>query len=375
MDRTKRTLVMLVAVVLATVAGGGLVAGSASSDASNSTGAAVQADCSYPVSVTDTTGTNVTLEERPERIVVLQPSDAQIVWSLNASDRVVGMPQGPATGYLNDTANVTNVKNQDGSVDVEQVTNLSADLVLAANVTGSSTIDQLRNTDTPVYHFGLVTSMNETYRNINRTGQLVGNCAAAGETVASMRQRLDRIERAVAGAEEPRVLYAFYGYSAGNNTHVNSMIEAAGGENIVATAGESGYPEISQEIVAANDPQWIVYPSDAQPPSGAPYNDTTALQQDQVLKVNTNFINQAGPRNVEVVETMAQQFHPEAFDENGEPIVETATPTATETVTETVTDTDATTATEGSGPGFTPAAVAVALVGALVALGVRRKGV
>ena len=386
MARTTRSLAMLVTVVLATVASGGLAAAGGIGDGSTAVGSAsvaAQAECSYPVTVTDVTGTEVTLEDRPERIVVIQPSDAQIVWSLNASDRVVGMPQGPTTGYLNDTANVTNIKNQDGTVDVEQVTNQSADLVLAANVTRSDTVNQLRESGQTVYHFGQVSSMAETYRNINTTGQLVGNCEEAADTVDSMQTRLDRIHRAVADEDQPRVLYDFWGYTAANDTHINSMIELAGGQNVYAN--QSGYPQLNQEFVVAQDPQWIVQPTGAPVPKGDGYNSTTAIQNDQRLTVDDNYVSQAGPRVVTVVETMAKAFHPDAFDENGDPIVETPTPTPTMAATDTSTpmsttaaggdasDTPAT--TEGAGPGFPPVVVLLALIGAVLGLGVRRKGV
>ena len=295
---------------------------------------------------------------------------------LEATDQAIAALQPGAH-----TIHAPNCRNDDGTVDVETVTNLSADVVLAANVTKSGTIDQLRSAGTTVYHFGEVQSMEETYRNVNRTGQIVGSCGAAADRVAAMQERLDRIQQAVADRDEPRVLYLFYGYTAGDDTHINSMIEIAGGENVAASAGLTSYQPISEEVVVVNDPQWIVQPSDAPPAAGAPYNDTTALQQGQVLQVNTNYANQAGPRVVNVVERMAQSFHPAAFDENGDPIVDrtqTEAPSSTETPmdsTTTDTPTPQTTTTAADGPGFSGLIALVGLLGAIVFLGVRRKGV
>jgi len=380
MTRDSPRLLLVLVVTVATIAGGGLATADGTTD-SMVDHESDQSACSFPLSVQDTTGAEITIEDRPARIVALQPSDAQILWEIGADDRVVGMPQGPTTGYLNDTDGITNIKNADGTVDVETVTNLSADVVLAANVTKSGTIDQLRSTGTTVYHFGEVQSMEETYRNVNRTGQIVGSCGAAADRVAAMQERLDRIQQAVADRDEPRVLYLFYGYTAGDDTHINSMIEIAGGENVAASAGLTSYQPISEEVVVVNDPQWIVQPSDAPPAAGAPYNDTTALQQGQVLQVNTNYANQAGPRVVNVVERMAQSFHPAAFDENGDPIVDrtqTEAPSSTETPmdsTTTDTPTPQTTTTAADGPGFSGLIALVGLLGAIVFLGVRRKGV
>src|SRR6056297_2951893 len=135
---TVRATALTICLLLVSVSAGGIAAATdASAGPADRLGATApaQSNCSFPVSTTDATGTEVTIDSKPERIVVLQPSDAQLVWEIDAQDRVVGMPKTQYTSYLDDRSGKTNVKNEDLSVDTEQVIGLQPDVVLASNIT------------------------------------------------------------------------------------------------------------------------------------------------------------------------------------------------------------------------------------------------
>ncbi|WP_018258200.1 PGF-CTERM-anchored ABC transporter substrate-binding protein [Halomicrobium katesii] len=343
--------------------------------------------CEFPHSTTDATGTEVTLDSAPDRVVALQPSDAQTMWEIGARDQVVGMPRNANTAYLNDTGNRTDVTNDDGTTDVEAVVGANPDLVLAANATRSDTVDQLRNAGLTVYHFPLATSLDDIANNTETVGRLTGNCEGATQTVAEMDERVEAVRETVSDRDRPRVLYYFYQYTTGNETHIHDLIETAGGQNVAADAGLSGYQPINAEVVADSDPQWLVYPSDAAQPTGAPYNETTAVQREQVLSVDANYVSQPAPRVVLALEAMAEAFHPAAFEtataSETPATTESATPdtitesetsdTVTESATPDIVTESATVTTDGSGPGFGLVGAVLALV-ATLALGVRRKG-
>ncbi|MFB6073667.1 MAG: PGF-CTERM-anchored ABC transporter substrate-binding protein [Haloarculaceae archaeon] len=369
-------------------------AGQGQAGVRDQTGAQNGTDCSFPLTVTDATGSEVTIPEAPDRVIALQPSDAQIMWGIGARDQVVGLPRNQYTAYLADRAhladgeNRTDVKNDDLTVNVEAVVDAQPDLVLAANATSPSTVATLRRANITVYHFGGVTSLEGIYEQINRSGRLTGNCEGAARTVSEMRANVTAIRQAVQGRERPDVLYVFFGYTTGSGTYIDDLIETAGGNNVMADAGLEGFRQANPETVLEQDPEVIVYPSDASVPSGSPYNQTTALAENRTVEVNSNYVSQPGPRVVRPLRTMARAFHPDAFAD-GQPVTpgtETATPTptsaltgtdATPTPTSAPTNSDAaqtptaTTSAGGPGPGV-PLALA-ALAGAGVAAA-RRKG-
>lgn len=362
-----RTLALVALLLVTAVAGPGTAVASTTA----------QSDCGFPYTATDATGTEVTVDEAPETVVALQPSDAQTMWEIGARDQVVAMPQNQYTSYLNDTDGRTNVANADGTTNVEAVVGADPDIVLAANVTRSGTIQQLRDAGVTVYHFPLVDSIDGIYEQTETIGRLTGNCAGASEAVTEMQERVQRVEAAVEGRESPRVLYYSYGFTTGSGSHINDMIQTAGGTNVAAEANLTGYAEINPEIVADRDPQWLLVASGAPAPSGAPYNGTTAMQENQTLRVNADYLSQAAPRFVIALEAMTEAFHPGALAEQNATVTnETAT---NETATNATTAANETTAatetmtTSSDGPGFGLSAALLALVGTLLATA-RRKG-
>ncbi len=338
-----------------------------------------QTDCSFPFERTDATGTEVTLEEAPQRIVALQASSAQVLWEVGAQDRVVGMPVRSYTSYLNGSEEKTDVLTEDGSgVDVEQVVALEPDLVIAPDVVPNSTVTQLRDAGITVYKFDFDRSIAGIYEKTERVGRLVGNCEQATTTIEEMRTEVERIESAVEGRERPDALYYFYNFTAGNGTFIDEIITTAGGDNVAAQAGISGFRQISDEVVAERNPDWVIHPSDAPLPQREPFTSTTAYEQNQTLSVNANYMNQAAPRVVIPMLEIARALHPEAFGNGTGNGTVTATPgngtttpgdgTATETAAPTTADGSpaetATPTSSGDGPGFGIAATLVALVAA-----------
>jgi len=371
-----------------------------------SAGALADTHCTYPMTVTDATGTAVQIDENPDRLAALAPSAAQILWSIGADEETVAMPQDYYLGYLNDTEGKTDVVNDDGSVITEAVVGAEPDLVLAPNVTPNETVETLRASGLTVYKFEGASNLEDVYAKIELYGQLTGNYEAAGQVSARMQGQVQAVRDAVSGEENPRVFFHLGGgFTAGEDTFIGQLVAAAGGDNIAA--GEintsSGYGTLSNEVIAEQDPEWIVQNGQfGTVPNTPTFNETTAVREGNVVRVNRNFMTQNGPRNVEALKTMAQAFHPEAYEavdfsaaETPQPATcATPTPTATATATstaamdggdetatssmdETATPTaesedgaasPAGTATSGNGPGFGAATALVALLaGALVA--------
>ncbi|QLH75938.1 ABC transporter substrate-binding protein [Halosimplex rubrum] len=411
-------LVVLAAVgAVPAAAGAGAATGSSgASAASADAGTLADTHCTYEMTVTDATGTEVTIDEDPDRLAALAPSAAQILWSIGADDETVAMPQDYYLDYLNDTEGKTDVVNDDGSVVTEAVVGAQPDLVLAPNVVPNETVQALRNSGLTVYKFEAASNLEDVAAKIELYGRLTGNYDAAGQTSAEMRGQVQAIRDAVGDENNPRVFFHLGGgWTAAEDTFVGQIVAAAGGDNIAA--GEintsNNYGTLSNEIITQKDPEWIVQNGQfGSVPKTPTFNETTAVREGNVVRVNRNFMTQNGPKNVEALKTIAQALHPEAYEavdfsavETPQPATcSTPTPTATPTpggtedvtptatagmdadgtVTATMMDADGTatptaesedgaaspvgTTTSGDGPGFGPMTALVALLaGALVA--------
>jgi len=283
--------------------------------------ASTAVECSYPVEVTDATGETVNVTEEPEEVVALGASDAQVLWALDADEKVTGLPMTGATAYLENRAvrpggeERTDIAGDFGPV-VEEVVSLDPDLVVAASAMFPDDVQAIRDAGLTVYHAENEQTLEDVYSYIEQVGQLVNACDEAEQTVAEMQDTVGFIEGAVADEERPSVYYAQVpgeGWTAGQGTVEHDMITTAGGENVGAELGVEFYDQVSEEGIVAQDPDWIVV-SEGSGDLPESLSTTTAVQEDQIVEVDANAISQPGPRMTEPLETMAEAFHPGALD-------------------------------------------------------------
>ena len=271
-------------------------------------------DCGFPVTRTDATGTRVTLSDRPDRIVTLNPSAAQTLWELGARDRVVGVSE--FAGYLNGTSDLPVVDTAAGGVNTERIVALEPDLVLAPGTIPTETVRALRETGLRVYALNTSTSIEGVAAKTRLIGRLTGECAAAAETNAWMRHNVAAVREAVADEPRPRALYVFGGdYTVGADTFIGDVMRTAGLRNVAADANISGYAQISREVVRERNPQWLVLNSRDEVPDDPAYRETTAVRENQTVVVDVNDLNQPAPRSiVRAVWTIARAVHPGATE-------------------------------------------------------------
>ena len=86
-------------------------------------------DVSYPLTLTGTDGTEITINEEPKKIVSMGPNMTEILYAIGAGDKLVGR-----TDYCDYPAAVSEVESV-GSIsnaDIEKILSLEPDLVLAS---------------------------------------------------------------------------------------------------------------------------------------------------------------------------------------------------------------------------------------------------
>ena len=341
--------------------------------------------CDYPLTLeADATGETVTLEDEPERVVALAPSDAQTVIEIGAEDRLVGMPQTEYTERL-DPPDVPDVTADDGfTTDVEVVVATEPDVVIAASAISAEDVETLREHGLTVYHFEDEASIDDVLAHVAITGQLTGECDGAAATVEWMDDRIAVLESAVEDVEHPLAYYAMpFGWTAGDETFQNELIELAGLENLAVDIGIVGWAEISEEDVVEADPSWIVYEDETgegTPPIAESVEATTAFQSEQFASVHPNDFNQPAPRIVYAVEQILEDAHPDAHAAVADELqaVDDAREAAAGANGDDAPGEDDATGDDGADdgdeviPGFGVAVALVAVLTALVALSRRR---
>ena len=278
----------------------------------------------YPLTVTDDAGREIRLQAEPARIVSLAPSNTEILCALGACGRLVGVTD--FDDYPPDVVEVDRVVTMT-QVDVEAVVAAEPDLVLAAGneLTPTAVIDQLTDLGLPVLVL-YPESLDEVTGDIELVGTAIGRDDAAAALIEEMRDRVDAVQEAVAGLEQPRTFYevsVFEGiiYTAGEGSFLASLIETAGGDPIT---GDTLSTSIEVEDLVAADPELILlgdatYDATITPESVATrpgWQGMTAVADDRVLVVTEDVvITRPGPRIVDGLEALARAIHPEAFSD------------------------------------------------------------
>jgi iron complex transport system substrate-binding protein len=310
---------------------------------------------SFPVTLTDATGTAVTIDSRPDRVTTTNPSAAQTMWTLGATSQVVGVTQYAA--YLDGAETRRNVSATDLGVSVERVVATEPDLVLAPNATSPQTVQKLRAADLTVYHFPAATDFTDVAAKTRTIGRVTGNTEAAVATNQWMWQNVAEIESRAADTESPKVLYPLLGgFAVGNNTFIDEIITTAGGDNIAADEFD-GYNQLNDETVLALDPEVLVVTEQTkgQIVSSEPYSLTTAGQHNRTVLLDVNYLNQPAPRSV-VYATRNLTTQLQATTSTAEPPTSDSESASNTTANETQ-------GTDVSAPGFGGVVAGIALIG------------
>ncbi|AEB12729.1 ABC transporter substrate-binding protein [Marinithermus hydrothermalis] len=270
----------------------------------------------YPLRATDALGRTVTLEAEPQRIVVMLPSATETLCAIGACDKIVA-----TDSFSNWPEEVQDKPKAGGLYDpnIELIASLKPDLVITSRFGKlTETLEQIGITAYAVN--------TETFEDIFKTarelGQLVNREAQAEALIARIQRDVFALESVAAKAgAKPTVYYEIDAtpYTVGPGSFIHTLIEKAGGENIIPA--ELGlFPKISPELVVAKDPEVIVLgdapfgvtrASLAERPGWA---ELKALRNGRVCELTrdqTDLIHRPGPRVAEGLKVLIGCLHPD----------------------------------------------------------------
>jgi iron complex transport system substrate-binding protein len=264
----------------------------------------------YPVQVTDARGDEIALEERPERIVALAPSVAELGAELGAGERVVGLP---ASVAVRGAPGAPRVTRPSGLVDVAAVVRLRPDLVLADSSTSGDALGTVaRRTGAAVY-VQPDGSVRDVLRAVHDLGFLLGEPARARLLAASLREELAAVEAAVRTRAPVRV-FVDMGLliPPPANALVADLVRRAGG--LPLATGRAGIPADPCAVVALRPAVVLrVRESVAALPEtrvACPRRPNVDVRVERIPGV---LATRAGPRVAEALDAIARTLHPDAF--------------------------------------------------------------
>ncbi len=277
---------------------------------------------SWAASFVDETGRKVEVKTPPRRIISVAPSITEILFALGLGDKIVGV-----TNYCNYPLEAAKKAKIGGYVtpSLEKIVALDPDLIIGSPDGNLKTFaDQLEKLGIPVF-FSYPKSISEVITSIENIGEITFSRRPASILAASLREKIQMIEKKIQGRTHPRVLHVVAQnplISSGKGTFADDLIRLAGGVNIAENTPGS-YPRLSLEEVLARNPEVIILSSmnsndlmEDQKQWWKQWKTISAVQLSRILVINSDLILRPSPRIVDGLEELARAIHPEAFWEN-----------------------------------------------------------
>jgi len=265
--------------------------------------------------VTDQTGRRVNIPENPQRLISLAPSITEIVYALGLGDRLVG-----DTDYC-DYPPEAKRKPHVGAMlnpSLEKIVALKPDLVLGTvEANRRATVDQLERLGLPLY--GLTArNLDETLHSIEDVSSVLGRAEVSQKLVASLRARIDAVEKRVSGQKRPKVLFVVWDrplITAGPQTFIADVIARAGGASISQDL-RGDWPRLGLEEVLRREPDVILLPRTESFSSSLEdfrklpgWRDLRAVREGRLYFVSETIMRPC-PRLVDALEEVAAILHP-----------------------------------------------------------------
>lgn len=269
-----------------------------------------------PVRVTDDSGREIVLREPAKRIIALYGAYNEILAAMGLESRLVARTKAdtlPASILAKPSIGTHMRPN------VEMVFALKPDLIVQGGGRRQAMmpVNQLRREGLTVAVFN-PTSFADLFSVIQRLGVLTGEQERAGDLVASMKSRLDKVKAQLEDVpHRPRVFFEVRHpnlLAAGRGSMVDDVIKHAGGINCIKAPKK--LVRVNMEALIAANPEIYVVQKGAmnrdpgQPEDRPNFDVLDAVKKRSVIFVDEQIFSRPGPRSVEAVETLARFLNP-----------------------------------------------------------------
>jgi iron complex transport system substrate-binding protein len=278
-----------------------------------------------PEGITLTDGLNrvVKLAGPSEKIISLAPSNTEILYALDAGSQLIGRDS--FSNFPPEAENLTDIGGPSFGNNMELITNLQPDLILAAEINTQEQVAEFEKLGLSVFYLNNPKDLSGLYTNLITVGKLTGREKEAAKLVESLKLREDAVNKKISLATtSPKVFYEVDGtdpakpWTTGPGTFIDTMIKQAGGVNVGA-----GLPiqwaQISQEELILQNPEIILlgdhkFGTTAEQVASRPgWKIIKALQDNRVLPFDDDLASRPGPRLIDGLEALAKAIHPELY--------------------------------------------------------------
>lgn len=318
MKQIKKNLFLLLALVLA-FTGCSQEKTTETSDQSVQDQASVETEAqgqegSYPLSLTDGVGREITIEKPVQSLVVTQPADAEILYALGAEDLIIG--RGEYVNYPEEALDIPLVGSVE-SLDMEKIISMEPDILIIDAMDQAEDLLEQADKAGLAYLVTNPNSIEDIYKSIEMLGALTGKNSEAQDLISEMKATFEDYSKKADQAGQGHSIYfeisplEFGLWTAGEKTFFNKIGQMLNMENIFSDIESWG--EISEEEVLSRNPDFIISTTmvgaDGKDPAeeimARPgWDEVSAVKNKNVYSVDNDSFTRPGPRLMEAIATL-----------------------------------------------------------------------
>jgi iron complex transport system substrate-binding protein len=270
--------------------------------------ASASAGTAYPVTVGD-----LTLPQRPTKIVSLSPTATEMLFAIGAGPQVTAVDDQssfPADAPRTDLSAF--------KPSAEAVAKRNPDLVVLSDDI-DKIVDQLGALKIPVFVTPSAKDLDQTYAEIEQLGRLTGHDGEATALTGRMRADIDKIAASVPPRKKPLSYYYELDptlYTVTSKTFIGSVLARLQLKNVAdpadASGSKGGYPQLSQEALVKANPDVVLLAdskcckqSAATVRARAGWSSVTAVKTGKIVALDDDIASRWGPRVVDLMRSVA----------------------------------------------------------------------
>jgi len=267
--------------------------------------------------VKDDMGRSIIINTPPTRIISLAPSATEILFAINAQEKVVGV-----TDYCNFPKEAQRKEKVGGfsNPNIEKIISLNPDLIILYESFPKEIFNQLEKS-LPQTNFLVLDPKNfeDVLENILLVGKVIGKEKEARAVHNDMLRRWGNIQKkALQVKKTPKVLFLLWNdpfTSASPNTFLGDLLRKVRAKNIIEK-NEPEYPILSVEYIIEKNPDVILIGETSGVSKDSILNhpmlkQTNAVKNKRVYTINDDLIFRPGPRLIEGMEKLFELLYPE----------------------------------------------------------------
>lgn len=271
-----------------------------------------------PYYVTDFTGQNIRFNETPFRIISTAPNITEILFSLGAGNRVVGVTR--SCNYPREAQSIPKISNN--QMDIEKVIQLKPDLIIEESTLRIESLSRIKNIGLRV-----LTVKCDNIRNFKKSLMIISSAIKKDDTAKSLisefDRRLNHIEESInkyASDKNVKVFLEIWNkpiITVGGGLFIDDLIRLSGGENIFKDT-KNAYPKVNIESIIKKNPEVIILTTSEKKEiiQSQAWKSISAVKSGKVYKINPDILARPTLRMIEALETITLWLHPEIKEKN-----------------------------------------------------------